>query len=400
VIARRPRTRTSFGAPDETDAVQRIVVLSSTFRDASVTARASAESVLRGIAPTLAESVLLTTCHRAELIGVEDTPLRPVPGVVRTVRGAYAVERVLSVIAGFDSAIVAEEQLLGQARDAYATALARRDTGPILNELMRRALRLGKRVRASARPGTDRSLADAAARLVLERTRRAHDARPILVIGTGKVGQQAAARLADRGATVTVASRDPARAERVVDALPRRSQHTASTVADALAHAADFGALLIAVRGSVPLGPQHIETARLLVDLSTPAAVDDGVTTALGDRSVTIDSIVPSDHRRLEPRIEARLRAEIIEERDRFIGWLGERRSGDAVGMLRRSAAETRRRHLDRLRRRGLLDPRQLAAVEAATEALVGELLHGPTLALRAGGATAADVRRIFGVDT
>jgi hypothetical protein len=37
--------------------------------------------------------------------------------------------------------------------------------------------------------------------------------------------------------------------------------------------------------------------------------------------------------------------------------------------------------------------------VEATTAALVGELIHGPTVALRAGGTTAAQVRRIFGVE-
>jgi hypothetical protein len=45
------------------------------------------------------------------------------------------------------------------------------------------------------------------------------------------------------------------------------------------------------------------------------------------------------------------------------------------------------------------LNAEQLTAVEAATNAMIGELLHGPTVQLRRGVADAAVIRRLFGVD-
>ncbi|MEO6578258.1 MAG: hypothetical protein ABIO99_05090, partial [Candidatus Limnocylindria bacterium] len=81
------------------------------------------------------EHVLLETCHRVELATVEDGPVAD-----GQLRGEPAIRRIFEVVAGFDSVVVAEEQLLGQVRAAYGSALAAGTTGPILNELFRRAL--------------------------------------------------------------------------------------------------------------------------------------------------------------------------------------------------------------------------------------------------------------------
>jgi hypothetical protein len=51
------------------------------------------------------------------------------------------------------------------------------------------------------------------------------------------------------------------------------------------------------------------------------------------------------------------------------------------------------------LRRRARLRPEQFAAVEAASSAMLRELLHGPSVQLRRGGADADTVRRLFGLD-
>jgi glutamyl-tRNA reductase len=69
------------------------------------------------------------------------------------------------------------------------------------------------------------------------------------------------------------------------------------------------------------------------------------------------------------------------------------------VEVLRASADAVRRRHFTRLAQRTSLDAEQLAAVEAATAAMVGELLHGPSVELRRNGADADTVRRIFGLE-
>jgi len=57
-----------------------------------------------------------------------------------------AVEHLFAVASGLDSAVIGEQQVLGQVRRAYAAAEANRTVGRVLHELAQRALSVGKRV--------------------------------------------------------------------------------------------------------------------------------------------------------------------------------------------------------------------------------------------------------------
>ena len=57
-----------------------------------------------------------------------------------------AVEHLFAVASGLDSAVIGEQQVLGQVRRAYAAAEANHTVGRTLHELSQRALSVGKRV--------------------------------------------------------------------------------------------------------------------------------------------------------------------------------------------------------------------------------------------------------------
>ena len=365
----------------------------ATFRERTLAER-SADATRLGAMPAR-ERVLLDTCHRVELVSVDEGPA---DGPL--VAGRQAVLRVFQVVAGFDSAVVAEEQLLGQVRAAYEAALDQGSTGPILNELFRRALRFGRRVRTHATPGTDRSLADRGAAWIGERLNGASSR--VLVAGTGAMGRQAAIRLAGAGHQVTVVSSSAERGGRLLAALGARH----GLIVGALEHAAvaNSAAIVLAVRSREPmLTEAHVRQGSVpwVLDLSTPAAVSSDAAARLGARLLGLDRLaeVAGSAPVLEPDIERRLRVEMHAEVDRFVAWLDTRRSADALAILHGEAEAVRSRHLQRLRRNGGLEPAQLAAVEAASAAIVGELLHGPSMELRRGGADADTVRRLFRLD-
>lgn len=370
----------------------RIHVRFATFRDRPLDERQRlAESFAQVEA---SERVLVETCHRVELVTVDDG------AAPDATTGRGAVRRVFEVVAGFDSAVVAEEQLLGQARGAYEAALAGGSTGPILNELFRRALRFGRRVRTHATPGTDRSLADRGAAWLLDRL---PGPSAVLVAGTGEMGRLTAARLASAAHAVTILSGSAERGGRLLEALPGSGHRLIvdRLTADILG---PHAALVLAVRGRQPmLGAAELPPGPVpwTLDLSMPAAVSDEAAARLDDRLLSLDRLgqLAGAAPVLAPRVERRLRAELDAEVDAFVDWLEVRGSRDALALLHTEADAVRRRHLDGLRRRGQLTSEQLVAVEAASAAMVGELLHGPTLELRRGGADADTVRRLFGLD-
>jgi glutamyl-tRNA reductase len=379
---------------DTSAALDRVHVRFATVRDHSADERSALASRLQALPAD--ERVLLETCHRVELVSIDDEP-----AAGTAVVGSDAVRRVFHVVAGFDSAVVAEEQLLGQARTAYQAALAGGSTGPILNELFRRAIHFGRRVRSHARPGSDRSLADRAVGWLLERLPDgpAH----VLVAGTGEMGRLAANALAAAGHRLTVASGSADRGRRVADGLPGFGHLVAlrPLAADAVA---GLDGMVLAQRSAEPtIGAALLGDGRpWTVDLSSPAAVAPEAATLLGERLLTIDGLAGLDSPSpvLEPAIERRLRREMDEEVDRFVAWLEARRGADAIAALHGRADAIRRRHVERLRRRGRLDAEQLDAVEATAAAIVGELLHGPSVELRRDGADAATIRRIFGIES
>ncbi|MEX0625264.1 MAG: hypothetical protein WD402_01830 [Chloroflexota bacterium] len=385
--------------------LDRLVVASATVRDVDTGARELLAAVLEERSGGSVEQVLLHTCHRVELIALAgaDAEMADLPHAMRQYAGLAAVERVMLVAGGLDSAVIAEEQILGQVRDAYASALERGQTGPVVNELLRRAIRFGRRVRSFAQPIGDRSLADRAARWVEARV-APPSGRPLqaLVVGTGEMARTLATHFAAGGACVTVASRSAERADRVIAALAHAERHDAALISDALAGPLLHDIVVIAVRGGVTrLEGRHLDgRAPLVVDLSSPASVAPEAAARLGDLLLDLDRLgVADEARRLSPKVERRLRIEAQAEARAFAAWLEVRGSGDGIAMLRALADNVRRRHLARLRLRSSLDDEQAAAVEAMTAAMLGELLHAPTLRLRNDPEAAARVRQVFGIE-
>ena len=151
------------GSASSSVEIDRLTVIGATYREMDTDARERLFEAFGATDPLFAEQLTLHTCHRVEKIGLLANGREPRgPARTRRQRGASAIERVFLVAGGFDSAVVGEEQILGQVRDAFQAALDGGTSGPVLSELMRRAIRFGKRVRSEARPVGDRSLADRA----------------------------------------------------------------------------------------------------------------------------------------------------------------------------------------------------------------------------------------------
>ncbi|MFF1763941.1 glutamyl-tRNA reductase [Streptomyces sp. NPDC058249] len=188
-----------------------------------------------------AEAALLATCNRIELYADVDkfhagvaelsTLLAQHSGVGLEELTPYlyvhyedrAVHHLFSVACGLDSMVVGEGQILGQIKDALATAQELHTAGRLLNDLFQQALRVGKR--AHSETGIDRAgqslvtfgleqLSSGAAVDVWAKGKRA------LVIGAGSMSSLAAATLARAGvAEVVVANRTLDRAERLAQIL-------------------------------------------------------------------------------------------------------------------------------------------------------------------------------------
>src|SRR5229473_2443766 len=154
--------------------------------------------------------ILLNTCHRVELYGFGTPP--DLDARLKVHAGASAVRHLIRVAAGLESAIIGEDEVLHQVREAVGNARAGRTLDGRLLRLFQTAIAAGRSARAG-RTAYSGNLAQRAVAWLQGKSPLA--GRTVLVVGAGRMGSSLAhsARLA--GAEVTIASRDPARARRL-----------------------------------------------------------------------------------------------------------------------------------------------------------------------------------------
>src|SRR5256885_3452309 len=118
------------------------------------------------------------------------------------------VSRRFRVASSVESLVLGEGQILGQVREAYKAADARKAVGPILHVVFRKALEVGKRVREAT--GMDRGKLSIAS-VAIDVARAIFDTfgdKTVLVIGAGKMADLTLQHLVElRPGRILVANR-------------------------------------------------------------------------------------------------------------------------------------------------------------------------------------------------
>lgn len=177
--------------------------------------RASEELRAQGI---LDETLVLSTCNRSEIYGVNPNGNRESAAALTSYLGKFhqlkpdvlnpslyhhydhdVVRHLFRVAAGLESMLLGEAEILGQVRDAYLRAHDGHVTGPVLNRLFQGALEIGKRVRAETELGTRPMGVASAGMKLAERIFGKLNDRTALVLGAGTISEQVVSQLRDRG---------------------------------------------------------------------------------------------------------------------------------------------------------------------------------------------------------
>jgi glutamyl-tRNA reductase len=381
--------------------------------------------------PHVQEALLLSTCNRVEVYaevdkfhgGLQDVSetLSRVTGVPRELLAGHlyvhyedaAVHHLLSVATGLDSMVVGESQILGQLRAAFRAAQAENTTGRVLNELVRQALRVGKR--AHSETGIDRAgqslvtvgldLAEASVGDLAGRT--------ALVVGAGSMASLAAATLRRRGAgQILVANRTLAHARRTAatvggEAYPWDQLAAALARADLVVTATGaVGTVIHAAAVAPALESVHRAGRPLfLLDLALPHDVESAV--------AALDNVVVADLESLRTVLESAQVAEDVEAVRRivadevatFLTWQRSVQVTPTVVALRSKAESVVAAELARLAGRVELDDKAEAEVAATVRRVVDKILHAPSVRVKqladapGGDKYAEALRELFELD-
>ena len=165
----------------------------------------------------LEETLVLSTCNRSEVYGVNANGTRASAAALSTFLSNFhevlpdqlnpslyhhydhdAVRHLFRVSAGLESMLLGEAEILGQVREAYLKAHETHVTGPVLNRLFQAALEIGKRVRAETELGTRPMGVASAGMKLAERIFGKLQERSALVLGAGTISEQVVSQLRDR----------------------------------------------------------------------------------------------------------------------------------------------------------------------------------------------------------
>ena len=378
----------------------------------------------------IAEVAVLSTCNRVEIYAVVEKfhgGLADVSEVLcrHTAIGLEqlrphlyvhyedrAVQHLFTVASGLDSMVVGESQILGQVRAALAVAQEQGGAGRVLNELVQRALRVGKRARTET--GIDRA-GRSLVGVGLERATVALGGlagRRALVVGAGSMSALAATMLAaENPGELLIANRTYPRAQRLavtvggrgirMDQLPAALAEAdlviSCTGATELVLDGPTLTAAVATRGGRPL---------FLLDLALPRDIDPAATALPGVALLDLEALADADPEGGVPVEVERVRRIVAGEVAAFAAAQRASQIAPTVVALRTMADEVVAAEMLRLEGKLLgLNQRQRDEISKSVRRVVDKLMHGPTVRVKElasgpdGEAYATALRELFDLD-
>jgi len=361
--------------------------------------------------PGVTECMIVSTCNRVEILAAVDSPdvsltdfLSDRFGIEPAVlhphlyeyRDQEAVSHLFRMAASLDSMVVGEPQILGQVKEAFASARAAGTVAGQLEHLLQSAFAAAKRARSETGIGSN---SVSIASVAVEMARKIFGSlqgRTVFLVGAGKMSVLAARHLVQQGAgAILVSNRTMERARRMAeefegDVIPQVIDFAQ------LYEAASSADIVITSTGAPhPIfrrehGQAFLHRRRnrpmFFIDIAVPRDVDPEMNKLDGIFVYDIDDLQQIAASHLEERSRQAIDAEslIAAEVERFHQRQRTVNVAPAIVALQRRAEEIRQAEMQRIHSRlDSLTPEQLAAVESLTRGLVNKFLHPPMQALK-----------------
>jgi len=357
--------------------------------------------------PGVQEGLILSTCNRVELLARTQNGGADLRGFLGSFfkmerslidphlyeyREKDAVKHVFRVTSSLDSMVVGEAQILGQVKEAYATARAVGAVNSQLDQLLTRAFAVAKRVRTETAVGSSAvSIASVAVELA-KKIFGSLNGKHVYLVGAGKMTELAARHLLAHGAaSIFVANRTYDRAIRLAqkfngqaiefshlyETCDRADIVITSTGAPHAIFRREHGELFLSRRKNRPM---------FFIDIAVPRDVDSEMNKLDGIFVYDIDDLQQAVASHVaDRRKEAEKADDIINtEVDRFQARIQTLDVVPTIVSLQDHLETIRQAEIDRVRGRlGTISPEQELAIEALTRGIVNKIMHTPISTLK-----------------
>ena len=347
----------------------------------------------------VSEAFVLQTCNRVEAYVVTADPadgrtaLEPlteaVPDtVVRKMGHEASLRHLLRVAGGLESLVLGEDQILGQVRDACEQAAAAGAAGPVLEQALTKAIRVGERARTETEINEGVvSLASAAVKLVEEK--HGLDGTSAAVVGTGEMGTLATKRLAGRVEDLVLVNRTVDRARKLANRVDTSETAVETAGLDGLAQTLQARDVVISATGSAEPILDTEECKRLgetfIVDITRPRDVPKAADSLSHLTVYDLDKLEAVTEKTRQMRREAASQVEdiVTEELERLMRQYKRTRADTVISAMYESAERIKADELETAFHRESFDESERETIEAMANSIVSQLLAPPTNSLR-----------------
>jgi glutamyl-tRNA reductase len=386
------------------------------------------------------EAAILSTCNRAEIyaVGTPETahrlerfldefqhiPSRYIQPYLYRQHDDNSARHLFRVASGIDSLVLGESEILGQVKTAMEASRANGAMSNVLDELFRRAIVCGKRVRSETAISRGALNVGSAAVELARQIFGPLAGHTVLILGAGKMSSLTAQHLVASGARrVLVANRTYARAQELAERFsdpddnsglngipaalseavtweefPKRLIEAdiviASTRAPHLVLTAEQVAQAMKARRHRPL---------FLIDIAVPRDIDPTAHQLENVFLYDIDDLQGVVNSNLAQRSQELNRVETIidSEVDLWRKWYGAMDARPVMAALARRAEEIREQELEAtMSQLSHLSERDQQMVRAMAKSISGKLMHAPLRHLREAAEAAPEdveaIRRAF----
>ncbi len=311
--------------------------------------------------------------------------------------GHDVVEHLMRVVAGLDSMILGEPQIIGQVSDAFTLAQEAHTTGTVLSHLFAEALHTGKRAHTeTAISRYTTSASHAAIQLVRAKVESLSTAQ-ILLIGAGEAAVLAAKALKMHHVEgITCINRTQARAEELAaliggKVLPWQALSDALTRVDVLISTTGSSTPILSVEAVRTALVRRQGRPLVMMDLAVPRDVEPDVAQLpdvylydIDDLQAVLDQNL-SQRQAAIPHVETILKAGV----ENFLMWLHGRQVVSVLTSFRNKVSSLADAEVKQaLNRMEGLNQQSQRAVVQTVHRIVNKVLHEPTERLKAHAAS------------
>ena len=361
------------------------------------------------------EAVVLSTCNRTEVYAVTEKFHAAYDDIAEffcelgglmsdelhqhlySQHDDAAIRHLFEVACGLDSAVIGENEILGQVREAWSAAQSAGAARSTLNLLFRHALETGKRARSET--GISRSTTSISFAAV-EMARELLGTlafRKVLIVGAGAMGEGVAVALSMNSTTdVTVINRTESRSRDLAERLgastrPMSDLRDALLETDVVVTCIGAGSFVLDHESMDSIMSERAGRTLFIVDIAVPRDVEETVGAITGVELRNLDDLRDWVRDGIEQREgeAAKVSAIVAEEVESYTLASMARQAAPLIASMHAAAEEVRSAEVERhAKKLAELTPEQRETVESLTRGILAKLLHEPSVRLKENAGT------------